>query len=709
MATFVVDDENFDQTPDRSYAVGLAIDLLELQRNYYAIEGLGSGTYGDVLKMFDPESQTSFAAKIVTQEMITEAESVLWPTLDHPNIVPLTESVELSLVKAVVYIMPIQVASLRAVMNDWEFRTKTDALDQVKKWLSQTLSGLEYLHGRDLVHLDVKEDNVLISHSGTAMLCDFTCLNDATKPIHSTKVGSPFMYRPPEALHFDETVDGKPCDMWSFGIMSVEILADFFLAHNLPPSQRNWHVDVYPTLYEILQEHCFTMFFHMTFMKDQMNEATQDARLALDFVHGCLKMDPSKRVTSFQSKQHPFLIGGSDVVNAPDDIWENELSMGATEFGATYITSFNGGERCHFTEDVQNMDSYCFNDFWEDLNIMEKDVKQFETHFLSSRHSPVVTQMWENSDYEMRSWSSGQFLMTVASFETVNFSGVTKPQNMEYVTSLSEPQVLKTASHNQGNPSRFSSEEYVIDRKYGLKEPILDTETSQTSSKFLIHSETTLALESTNKCAEENYIPVSEKILNLRLRIKELIENSREIKQENAQKEEDNIPISKKIRNLRLVIKELLEKSARKMKEEIADQVYCQKEEDIRRENKLTQELDIYLDINSKGYAEDFMSGSKPISVAAILDSPMSIISPSKHHEDYEKTNFESFDVSSEDSLKIDLVKKSSTEKILSVYSTSLQIRGCKKRFIGWIQSKCLSGLMFCCPCTTTKNSSRKV
>ncbi|KAG8174949.1 hypothetical protein JTE90_015350, partial [Oedothorax gibbosus] len=176
---------------------------------------------------------------------------------------------------------------------------------------------------------------------------------------------------------------------------------------------------------------------------------------------------------------------------------------------------------------------------------------------------------------------------------------------------------------------------------------------------------------------------------------------------------EDNIPVSKKIRNLRRLIKELIEKSSGKMKEEIADQVYCQKEEDVRRESKLTQELEIGLDIPSKGSAEDSMTGSKLISVAATLDSAMSIKSPSKHHEDYEKTNLESFDVSSKDSqencLKMDLVKKNSAEKILSVDSTSLQIRGRKKRFIGWIKSKCVSGLMFCCPCTTTKNSSRKV
>ncbi|KAG8180663.1 hypothetical protein JTE90_020889 [Oedothorax gibbosus] len=247
------DDENKDLTPDRLEVVESVINLLKLQRKYDVMEGLGSGTYGDVLKMFDPESETTFAAKIVTHKMITEAESLLWPTLDHPNIVPLTEFIDLSLIKAAVYIMPIQATSLRAKLIEREFRLQVDALDQVKKWLLQTLCGLEYLHSRDLVHLDVKEDNVLISQSSTAKLCDFTCLNKATKPIRSAKVGSPFMYKPPEAFYLEGTVEGKPCDLWAFGIMTIEILADFFLANNLPQIEHNWLMDVHPTLHEILQ------------------------------------------------------------------------------------------------------------------------------------------------------------------------------------------------------------------------------------------------------------------------------------------------------------------------------------------------------------------------------------------------------------------------------------------------------------------------
>ncbi|KAG8173179.1 hypothetical protein JTE90_013611 [Oedothorax gibbosus] len=119
---------------------------------------------------------------------------------------------------------------------------------------------------------------------------------------------------------------------------------------------------------------------------------------------------------------------------------------------------------------------------------------------------------------------------------------------------------------------------------------------------------------------------------------------------------------------------------------------------------------------NSGSIKEENILKAKAIADEATLESVVSITLPLNHHEDYEETNFESFDVSSKDSQekshKVNLVGHNSAEASLSVDSTSttvLQTRGRRKRFIGWIQYKCLSVFKYCCPCTTTKNSSKEV
>ncbi|KAG8173178.1 hypothetical protein JTE90_013610 [Oedothorax gibbosus] len=349
------------------------------------------------------------------------------------------------------------------MMSEGEFKMKADALDQAKIWLHQTLCGLEYLHGRDLVHLDVKEDNALLLRTpGFALLHSDDLAKD----------GSPFMYKPPEVFYLESTVEGKPCDFWyhvhrNFG--------GLLLSKNLPPIEHNWLMDVHPTLHEILQEKTFKTYFDLTFTKVEKN-VEKDYRMALDFIHGFLKMYPSERSTSIESKQHPFLNGGSDVVNTTDDIWNDSLYMGAPEFDNNSISSFSSfddGEIGFSNEDDSNEGSDFFNMALEDYDTDENG-KIFQTQILESRHSSVVTQMSPKFEFVKRYHSSSETFKNNS--VTDRYSGINNPKMMVNVISLSEPKESKTAIYDQGNPTKFLSEDIFTDIKYGLEVPELDSD-----------------------------------------------------------------------------------------------------------------------------------------------------------------------------------------------------------------------------------------
>ena len=84
------------------------------------------------------------------------------------------------------------------------------------------LKGLYFLHKRNIVHRDIKSDNVLYNYKGEVKLADFGFATALTTEEKTQKdaMGT-LLYMAPE-LCKEENYDCK-VDIWSFGIMMVEL------------------------------------------------------------------------------------------------------------------------------------------------------------------------------------------------------------------------------------------------------------------------------------------------------------------------------------------------------------------------------------------------------------------------------------------------------------------------------------------------------
>ncbi|KAG8937703.1 hypothetical protein FRC03_007920 [Tulasnella sp. 419] len=151
-------------------------------------------------------------------------EALLWRTLQHPNVVPLSG-----------YFMspngsPILVSPCYKNGNIIQYLVKNPSSDRFSLALD-IVNGLEYLHSVDIVHGDLKGENVPVDSAGCASVCDFgmsqsidESKNMAGLTTTNAYLGGTERYMSPEI------VEDKPkttaSDIWALGCLILQVLKD---------------------------------------------------------------------------------------------------------------------------------------------------------------------------------------------------------------------------------------------------------------------------------------------------------------------------------------------------------------------------------------------------------------------------------------------------------------------------------------------------
>ncbi|UJR34849.1 hypothetical protein I4U23_027630 [Adineta vaga] len=101
------------------------------------------------------------------------------------------------------------------------YQPKQNQLNQfIKRLTKHILLALNYLKSKNLIHRDIKPQNILISSKSIFKLCDFGICGILKDSISSTHLGS-IRYLPPERLG-NNCSYGIRSDMWALGMTLLE-------------------------------------------------------------------------------------------------------------------------------------------------------------------------------------------------------------------------------------------------------------------------------------------------------------------------------------------------------------------------------------------------------------------------------------------------------------------------------------------------------
>lgn len=249
---------------------------------------LGEGQFGAVRRAINTVTQEMVAIKTIPKGATTQRECHILSILDHPHVIHLHGGYD----DGTKFHWILSVMEGGDLVNEINATKRSYTSIEVRHLFLQIVDAVAYCHSQDIVHRDIKLDNILIRKPtlGMIMSADLV-LSDfgfaTTQAVGARLMDHPgtLAYSSPEVVG-GKSYDGRASDIWAMGVCLYSLIM-----HELPfydPDE---------------DEMAYRIWYSTPYLPPDMPESMKALIL------GMLIKKPRLRLTMDQIRTNPWYLG----------------------------------------------------------------------------------------------------------------------------------------------------------------------------------------------------------------------------------------------------------------------------------------------------------------------------------------------------------------------------------------------------------------